>query len=80
MNESFSILITVPFPCGRITAPEAVSKLTRSINTFDDWFFANDTDDDTEDNSTQIVPQSETKIRVVGGTNSKKGEVPWQVE
>ncbi|XP_077165509.1 coagulation factor IX [Paroedura picta] len=66
----------VPFPCGRITAPEAASKLTRSINTFDNWF-TNDTD--IEDNSTQIVPLSGTKIRVVGGQNSKKGEVPWQV-
>ncbi|XP_015273456.1 PREDICTED: coagulation factor IX [Gekko japonicus] len=69
----------VPFPCGRITAPEAVNKLTRSINTFDNWSFTNDTDGVVKDNSTEIVPQSETKIRVVGGRNSKKGEVPWQV-
>ncbi|XP_060105865.1 coagulation factor IX isoform X1 [Heteronotia binoei] len=71
----------VPFPCGRITAPEAVSKLTRSINTFDSWFSTNDTDteDAINDNSTQIIPLSESKNRVVGGSNSKKGEVPWQV-
>nr|XP_056715531.1 coagulation factor IX [Euleptes europaea] len=72
----------VPFPCGRITAPEMVNKLTRSVNTFDNWSSStNDTDDVTEelDNSTNIIPLSATPNRVVGGTNSKKGEVPWQV-
>ncbi|XP_026508860.2 coagulation factor IX, partial [Terrapene carolina triunguis] len=74
------ILLTVPFPCGRITAPEAKSKNTRAINTFDKWYY-NSTDDHDEatDNTTQITPIIKQVTRVVGGVESGKGEVPWQV-
>ncbi|KAI1234932.1 hypothetical protein IHE44_0003320 [Lamprotornis superbus] len=89
---------TVPFPCGRITAPEAKRKLTRSMNTFEHWnITADDLDDGYEEvpgnatdtspaNSSEPSPASSTRIspvlrtgtRVVGGTDSMKGEVPWQ--
>ncbi|KAH0630819.1 hypothetical protein JD844_004076 [Phrynosoma platyrhinos] len=76
---------TVPFPCGRITAPEAKRKITRSQSTFDNWVLTNATNDELEeeeegsDNTTQIVWKAAFRNRVVGGTDSLKGEVPWQV-
>uniref|UniRef100_A0A8C8SHP1 Coagulation factor IX n=1 Tax=Pelusios castaneus TaxID=367368 RepID=A0A8C8SHP1_9SAUR len=70
----------VPFPCGRITAPEAKSKDTRAINTFDTWS-SNSTDNQVEgtDNTTLITLISKKLTRVVGGEESQRGEVPWQV-
>uniref|UniRef100_A0A452I7U7 Coagulation factor IX n=1 Tax=Gopherus agassizii TaxID=38772 RepID=A0A452I7U7_9SAUR len=70
----------VPFPCGRITAPEAKSKYTRAMNTFDKWYYNSTNDHDEEtDNTTQITPIIKQVTRVVGGVESRKGEVPWQV-
>ncbi|XP_076203080.1 coagulation factor IX [Aptenodytes patagonicus] len=82
---------TVPYPCGRITAPEAKNKLTRSINTFEHWNITADDHDDAHDEvldnitetstaaTTKITPIIKTDTRVVGGSESMKGQVPWQV-
>ncbi|KAJ6663316.1 hypothetical protein lerEdw1_010452 [Lerista edwardsae] len=64
----------------QISAPEALKTVVSTRKAFDSWLTFNATDDiDGEvDNTTQIVPLSASNTRVVGGTDSKKGQVPWQ--
>ncbi|XP_013908296.1 PREDICTED: coagulation factor IX [Thamnophis sirtalis] len=71
---------TVRFPCGKIQAPEAQSKATRS-HSFDHWIPSSNATEDWEEgyNHTRVSFRLSTDIRVVGGMESKKGEVPWQV-
>ncbi|XP_062997979.1 coagulation factor IX-like [Elgaria multicarinata webbii] len=69
---------TVPFPCGRITAPEVVkSNLTRSL----DRCSSRTTGGlkEKSDNATQDGPTASTLNREFLNMNSLKGEIPWQV-
>ncbi|NXC40192.1 FA9 factor, partial [Penelope pileata] len=87
---------TVPYPCGKITAPEMKGKVTRTVNTFEFWNTTtiapaptdeDYTHDEALDNtepppttaSARIVPILKNDTRVVGGTDSVKGQLPWQV-
>ncbi|XP_053329469.1 coagulation factor IX [Spea bombifrons] len=75
----------VPFPCGKVSAPEALPKhVTRSL--LDPEQF-NATESNTQNvteslgNSEDIVPVTEDPdVRIVGGTDSLRGEFPWQVQ
>ncbi|XP_053230849.1 coagulation factor IX-like [Podarcis raffonei] len=69
MEDQKSCEPTVPFPCGRIGAPEAAKN--RSSNATSD-------PRDVSVNKAQIALVEPTPPRPIS-TNSKKGEVPWQV-
>ncbi|CAI5793432.1 coagulation factor IX-like [Podarcis lilfordi] len=69
MEDQKSCEPTVPFPCGRIGAPEALNN--RSSNATND-------PRDMSVNKAQIPLVEPTPPRPIS-TNSRKGEVPWQV-
>ncbi|KAG8553464.1 hypothetical protein GDO81_003423 [Engystomops pustulosus] len=77
----------VQYPCGKVTAPEALPKdVTRSIIDLEDFNFTSIIKPNTTENSTSkegagdIVPATvDPNVRIVGGTDSLKGEFPWQV-
>ncbi|KAM7338261.1 hypothetical protein ACRRTK_001745 [Alexandromys fortis] len=78
----------VPFPCGRVSVSYG-SKLTRVETTFSDMGYENSTeadfflDDFTNstilDNVTENSEPYDDFRRVVGGENTKPGQIPWQV-
>ncbi|XP_078544754.1 coagulation factor IX [Lissotriton helveticus] len=81
----------VPFPCGKITAVHVIEAqsgqpVTRSEPTFEDYDNSNYTNNHTsadskgpENNDTITPVIVDTDVRIVGGTDSMKGEIPWQV-
>ncbi|XP_021262281.1 coagulation factor IX isoform X1 [Numida meleagris] len=81
----------VPYPCGRITAPEMRGKVTRTENTIERWNITANDEDDAHDEAlditepppptapAKIVPITKNDTRVVGGYDSVKGQLPWQV-
>ncbi|XP_077346478.1 coagulation factor IX [Lithobates pipiens] len=79
----------VQYPCGRVSAPEAVPKEeTRTIldlednaNNISSTEHHNSTENiHLDDHSDDIVPVTvDPNVRIVGGTDSLKGEFPWQV-
>ncbi|KAM3911454.1 coagulation factor IX [Leptodactylus fuscus] len=77
----------VRYPCGKVTAPEALPKdVTRSIIDFEDYNFNSTVRQNATGNlqpnnaSDDIVPQTvNPNVRIVGGTDSLKGEFPWQI-
>lgn len=77
----------VQYPCGKVTAPEAIPKdVTRSILDLEDYNFTsiihhNSTENlRSDEGAGDIVPATvNPNVRIVGGTDSLKGEFPWQV-
>ncbi|XP_040261600.1 coagulation factor IX [Bufo bufo] len=77
----------VQYPCGKVTAPEALPKdVTRSIIDLEDYNATSVTYHNSTKNlqsngsSDDIVPTIvDPNVRIVGGTDSLKGEFPWQV-
>ncbi|KAM9326522.1 coagulation factor IX [Gastrophryne carolinensis] len=79
----------VNYPCGRVSAPEAIPKdETRTLLDAKDFAETTTTIEyknssetvDVDETSDTIVPIIlDTNVRIVGGTDSLKGEFPWQV-
>ncbi|KAM5145535.1 coagulation factor IX [Mantella aurantiaca] len=78
----------VQYPCGRVSAPEAIPKdETRSILEPEDYIsnissieHHNSTENVHLGEASDIVPIIvNSDVRIVGGTDSLKGEFPWQV-
>ncbi|NP_001011223.1 coagulation factor IX precursor [Xenopus tropicalis] len=74
----------VPYPCGRVSSPEALPK--EETRSFLDSLEQNLTSaahpniTDQEKPKEDIVPVTvDPNVRIVGGTDSLKGEFPWQV-
>nr|DBA20933.1 TPA: hypothetical protein GDO54_017664 [Pyxicephalus adspersus] len=85
-----SCLEKVQYPCGKVSAPEAIPKEeTRSILEPEDYTI-NITSTEHHNSSEnihlvepsdEIVPVTDDpNVRIVGGTDSLKGEFPWQVQ
>ncbi|XP_069468876.1 coagulation factor IX [Ambystoma mexicanum] len=82
----------VPFPCGKITAKHVVEShfkhtLTRGVPDFEETVNSTSlnaenstTDSKALENIDGIAPIIvDTRTRIVGGTDSLSGEIPWQV-
>ncbi|XP_053555218.1 coagulation factor IX isoform X2 [Bombina bombina] len=78
-DDSKSCEPTVQFPCGKVTSVEAQQNfLTRSLLNPD--FTTEVKKNVTTEKSDVIVPElAYSDDRIVGGTDSLKGEFPWQV-
>ncbi|KAM4664731.1 coagulation factor IX [Discoglossus pictus] len=73
---------SVPFPCGKVTSKESENSQTRSIWDHESYnvtsmAIQNKTSSENPDEVVPVLALSDD--RIVGGTESVKGEFPWQV-